>query len=51
MCLQEKQEKAYLPHREDKPFLFMQILYRCSQIMILPSETAAHSFPEPLQYF
>ena len=26
MCLQEKQEKAYLPHREDKPFLFMQIL-------------------------
>ncbi len=20
MCLQEKQEKAYLPHREDKPF-------------------------------
>ena len=26
----KKQEKAYLPHREDKPFLFMQILYRCS---------------------
>ena len=22
--------RAYLPHREDKPFLLMQILYRCS---------------------
>lgn len=50
MCLQEKQEKAYLPHREDKPFLFMQYNV-VPQIMILPSETAAYSFPEPLQYF
>lgn len=51
MCLQEKQEKAYLPHREDKPFFSCRFYTVVPKIMILPSETAAYSFPEPLQYF
>lgn len=52
MCLQKKTGKGLsFPTGKISLFFSCRFYTVVPQIMILPSETAAYSFPEPLQYF